>query len=333
MAEVTKGDMRGSEIEQSALSQLNVDYDDDSAVDMTPQSATSSVLSSVYDHVEENGRTYHRYKEGKYMLPNDEAEMDRLDLQHQLWMITLHDELFLAPIKNPKRALDIGTGTGIWAIEFANKHPDSHVVGCDLSPIQPAYIPSNCSFEVDDAEDEWNYAHKFDLIHGRAMVTCFKDPQKVFKSAFNALAPGGYFELQDAIVPLRAIDDTLQGTAAHDLTMRCMAAAEKLGVSWKHSANYVQYFQNAGFVDIVEKHFQWPINRWPKGKRMKTLGSYFKEDMIRGLEGMTMAVLTRGGGMTKEEVVALTTEARKDYDNTGIHAYLPIIVVYGRRPE
>jgi ribosomal protein L11 methylase PrmA len=39
------------------------------------------------------------------------------DLQHQLWLLTLHDELSLAPVKNPKNVLDIGTGTGIWAIE------------------------------------------------------------------------------------------------------------------------------------------------------------------------------------------------------------------------
>lgn len=32
-----------------------------------------SVTESIYDHIVENGRTYHRYKEGKYMLPNDEV--------------------------------------------------------------------------------------------------------------------------------------------------------------------------------------------------------------------------------------------------------------------
>ena len=32
-----------------------------------------SVSSSIYNYVVENGRTYHRYKEGKYMLPNDEV--------------------------------------------------------------------------------------------------------------------------------------------------------------------------------------------------------------------------------------------------------------------
>lgn len=37
------------------------------------RSSTQSVTESIYDHVVENGRTYHRYKEGKYMLPNDEV--------------------------------------------------------------------------------------------------------------------------------------------------------------------------------------------------------------------------------------------------------------------
>jgi hypothetical protein len=32
-----------------------------------------SVNSSIFEFVEENGRTYHRYKEGKYFLPNDEV--------------------------------------------------------------------------------------------------------------------------------------------------------------------------------------------------------------------------------------------------------------------
>ena len=29
-------------------------------------------------------------------------------------------KLFYAPLENPKRVLDIGTGTGIWAMEFGS---------------------------------------------------------------------------------------------------------------------------------------------------------------------------------------------------------------------
>ncbi len=41
-----------------------------------------------------------------------QAEMDRLDLIHEIFRLRLEGKLYLAPIDNPKRILDIGTGTG-----------------------------------------------------------------------------------------------------------------------------------------------------------------------------------------------------------------------------
>ena len=196
----------------------------------------------------------------------------------------------------------------------------------------PNSVPPNCRFEVDDVEDEWTYSQKFDLIHGRALVTCFKDPGTVIASAFNSLVPGGYLELQDVILPMRAIDDTLKGTSLDHWQTITIDSAAKLGTSWKHSGDYVRFFEEAGFVDVVENHFQWPMNTWPKGERMKMLGRYWQEDMLRGLESLSMAVLTRGAGFTKEKVLELTAEVRKDIVNKNIHAYLPVVVVYGRKP-
>ena len=54
--------------------------------------------------------------------------------------ITLGDKLYLAPIKKqPKNMLDIGTGTGIWAIEMGDEYPDTHIIGTDLSATQPTW--------------------------------------------------------------------------------------------------------------------------------------------------------------------------------------------------
>jgi len=150
------------ESQTPSIAALSVDSeeltDDDSALgDPSIYTTSTSVRSSVYDFVMENGRTYHAYREGKYELPNDEREQDRLDLQHHLFLLTLSGDLYNAPIKNlpggVHNALDIGTGTGIWAIDFATEFPAANVVGTDLSPIQPEFVPPNCHFEVDDAED------------------------------------------------------------------------------------------------------------------------------------------------------------------------------------
>ena len=51
--------------------------------------------------------------------PNDEQEQDRLDLSHHIYKMLFQGALHRAPVKDPRRVLDIGTGTGIWAIDFA----------------------------------------------------------------------------------------------------------------------------------------------------------------------------------------------------------------------
>jgi len=80
--------------------------------------STQSLTESVTNYPVINGRRYHRYKEGSYVFPNDEPENDRLDLQHKLLSLVHGGRIFFAPLRNPRRILDVGTGTGIWAIEM-----------------------------------------------------------------------------------------------------------------------------------------------------------------------------------------------------------------------
>jgi Methyltransferase domain len=134
-------------------------------------SSTASLSSSVTTFRMEYGRRYHAFDDDAYWLPNDEEEMARLDLQHIVWSISLNGRLFLAPLPTEmERALDLGTGTGKWAIEFADKHPAVQVIGTDLSPIQPTTVPPNCCFIVDNIEDEWVFRESFDYIHGRMLL-------------------------------------------------------------------------------------------------------------------------------------------------------------------
>ncbi|KAG9498185.1 hypothetical protein J7337_011080 [Fusarium musae] len=95
------------------------DTDADSAFGDDNASDTTSLRSSILRYREENGRTYHAYKDGAYALPNDEIENERLDLQHHLFLLTFDERLHAAPLpKTLNRAFDAGCGTGIWAIEF-----------------------------------------------------------------------------------------------------------------------------------------------------------------------------------------------------------------------
>ena len=52
------------------------------------------------------------------MLPNDEVERDRLVLQHEALKCLRNNQIYFAPIKDPRQILDVGTGVGIWAVEM-----------------------------------------------------------------------------------------------------------------------------------------------------------------------------------------------------------------------
>lgn len=301
------------------------------------RTSTYTVGSSLADEVvEENGRTYHVFKDGKYMLPNDEIELNRLDMQHKMWSITLDGKLHLAPIgPNPQNVLDIGTGTGIWAIEFANTYPSARVIGTDLSVIQPAQpevIPSNLSFEIDDAEDEWILPQKFDYIHGRTLATCFKDPPSIIGKAFDALAPGGYFELQDMC--LQTSDDgSMNGTALLEWQTHVKEAATKTGVEWTNVPNYKRWMIEKGFEGVTEVSFRWPSNQWSRVRKERLLGAWTQAQIDNGmLESVSTRLFMMKLGWEKERLDEFLARVRRDTKDPRIKAYSPITVVYGRKP-
>ncbi|KAI5463897.1 S-adenosyl-L-methionine-dependent methyltransferase [Mariannaea sp. PMI_226] len=293
--------------------------------------------SSILDYRRENGRTYHRYKDGKYYLPNDELENERLDLQHHLYFLTFENKLGFAPPNNRnsnvKRVLDLGTGTGIWAIDYADEHPEAKVIGVDLSPIQPNFVPPNVEFIIDDIDVEWNYNIPFDYIHSRMMNSCVKDWKVYLQKIFDNLTPGGYLEVQEIDAGFQSDDGTL--TEEHDLARwwsLLSDACAKLGQPFQTCDRIKEIMIEVGFIGIVDARFKWPTNRWPKDQKYKELGTWNNSNTNTVLESATLAPFTRVHGWTKEEVQVFLTGARKDLNNPKIHAYWPIRAIYGQKP-
>ncbi|KAG4423086.1 hypothetical protein IFR04_003723 [Cadophora malorum] len=314
-------------------SDSNTDRDDDSALGTSVVNSTVSIRSSIYEYMEENGRTYHAYNSGKYMLPNDEREQDRLDLQHHSFRIMLNGKLGLAPIKSPNRVLDLATGTGIWAIEFAQEHTESTVIGTDLSPIQPLYVPPNCKFEVDDAENDWSFSESFDYIHARAIVTCFKDNRAMVQKIFDNLKPGGYFEFQDPCFPMLSDDKTLNGTALEEWNNLMVESMSRIGRNLKDSQNWGQYMKDVGFVDVTETRLYVPVNPWAKGKKNKLLGAISYQNMSEGIASLSTAAFTRILGWDQPRLEVFLAKVREDLGSKDVHAYGIVYIVHGRRPE
>ncbi|KAL1842264.1 hypothetical protein VTJ49DRAFT_5649 [Mycothermus thermophilus] len=318
----------------------NVDEQDDGASTYgSIASSSTSIASSVMKLRQENGRKYHSYKpERGYILPSDEQESARLDLQHYIFCLTFDGELHVSPAgrdgKPLKRVLDAGTGTGIWAMEWADEHPESTVIGVDLSRIQPDFAPPNVTFYVDDLEEDWTHNEPFDFIYGRMLTGGLTDWPKFMKRAFDNLNPGGYLELADITFPAMCDDGTLSPDSAllkwNELSVK---AADLLNHSIESCKHYKRQMEEAGFVNVVEKLYKWPINSWPKDPKYKEIGAYTEQNFVNGLYGLSVALFTRALGWSAEELQVFLEEVKKDLRNRHIHAYWPIWVVYGQKPE
>jgi hypothetical protein len=74
--------------------------------------------------------------------------------------------------------------------EFADLHPSAKVIGTDLSPIQPTWVPPNVQFEVDDCTDEWVHEKdSFDYIHIRGMYGSIADWDALYKTIYRSVLP------------------------------------------------------------------------------------------------------------------------------------------------
>ena len=157
------------------------------------------MASTILRNREEYGRTYHKFRGGEndYWGPNDDQQNDQLDIGHHMLTILLGNRLYLAPINKETcgRVLDVGCGTGIWSLDFADAHPAAEVTGIDLSPIQPSWVPPNCHFAIDDIEEEWTFQPDyFDFIHIRCLMGSISNWPELYKQAYRHLAPGGWIE-------------------------------------------------------------------------------------------------------------------------------------------
>ncbi|KAM5433818.1 hypothetical protein MferCBS31731_006958 [Microsporum ferrugineum] len=283
--------------------------DSDSAVgsdgdENSLQSLTSSITSYVY----RNGRRYASFREGRYCLPNDEAESDRHDFLQHIYGMLFGGRLIFAPISDsPERILDIGTGTG------------------KVSP--------NISFEIDDAESEWTFRQRFDLIHFQNLNGAIRDWRRLLSQIYDNLMPGGYVEAKETDVYATCDDDSIpEDCHLRQWESNCIKACSLIGQTLTAPENVKRWMQEAGFVDVKEEQFKLPINTWPKDPELKLAGRYQQVQYSDALQPYALGLLVEVLGWSKEEMELFLVGLRKDLANRALHGYNIVRVITARKP-
>jgi ubiquinone/menaquinone biosynthesis C-methylase UbiE len=288
--------------------------------------STKSLTNSVWTFYRENGRTYHGYRSGSerplpsitpafsclisrcltvYPFPNDASETERLDFQYALLSHLLENKPHLAPLTSPRHVLDIGTGTGTWAIEMGDMYPNATIEATDLSPIQPTAVPGNVQFLIDDAEQaDWAVPiDYYDFVHTRMMLGCFQDFKAIIAHAFMHLKPGGWMESQEIMSNPQCDDGTMPDDwPFKEWTKYLDDAAMAVGRPLRIANKLKRWYAEVGFVDIQEKVIKIPVNTWPRDPDLKPLGKWWQQNILLGLQGFSLAHFTRVLGWSKDEI-------------------------------
>ncbi|KPM38631.1 hypothetical protein AK830_g7912 [Neonectria ditissima] len=206
------------------------------------ESSTASINSSILEYRTIHGRTYHSDQgNAQYWATNDEQQNESMDIN-----------------------------------DFADEFPGAEIVGTDVSPIQPGWVPPNLKFEIEDCTREWTFAPgSVDYVHIRWLVGSIPDWSALFAQAYQCCRPGGWFESLETSPVIECDDDT---------------GAKKLRTSFTVVQDGVQKraMEEAGFVDIQEFDFNTPLGGWPKDETLRELGRFAQLTIESDIEGYVL---------------------------------------------
>ncbi|KAK4064739.1 uncharacterized protein Triagg1_8926 [Trichoderma aggressivum f. europaeum] len=277
------------------------DDDDDSALGSDAGSSTASITSSILQYREIHGRRFHgETGTAQYWQSNDEAANESLDIN-----------------------------------DFADEYPDAQIVGTDISPIQPTWVPPNLQFEIEDCTQDWTFrSQDFDYVHMRWLLGSIQDWDALLQQAYRVLRPGGYIESLETSAIMTSDDGTVTETCPMGQWGKFfISGGKKIGRSFTVVEDETQRksIEAAGFVDIQEFNFKMPIGGWAKDPKLKELGQVAQMVLERDVEGY-IVFMANTLGWTREEILVYISMLRRDVRSKNFHAYYNQKVVWARKP-
>ncbi|EIW83089.1 S-adenosyl-L-methionine-dependent methyltransferase [Coniophora puteana RWD-64-598 SS2] len=239
-------------------------------------------------------RVYHVVADSAYVLPADEEEGNRLDLQHLLVKNVFGGRVIFAPIAftDEDNVLDNGTGTGAWIMDvFQSIPPTVSFYGVDLHiRLVPADPPENtqfiaCSFL--DLPADWT--DKFALVNQRLMLAALtrENWTKCISEIYRVLKPGAWVQLVEIDGYLFSDD--------HDESAEWFSSL--LGALFGHKG-LIQDCHKVIPSLLCEKGFENVVVEERKvrlGHKHGEDGIKMLENMVRVYQGMKAPIFEAGG--------------------------------------
>ena len=265
------------------------------------------------------------FADAPYMLPKDDAELNRLDFQHYMLRFALRG-LYAPLLEQPRAVLDVGCGTGRWALEMAQLFPQAQVVALDLvappdSTGAGVKRPQNYRFVEGNVLQGLAFDDEsFDFTHQRALLGAI--PEAAWPGVARELArvtrSGGWVQL---VEPAPA---PLGGPGMNALAQWTQEASMRRGINTAVGAQVGEFLRQAGLQDIHTREIKIPM-----GARAGRLG-VMAETNYFSLFNSTRNFIVAMGVTDAATYDSALAQARAELDTS--HYVSPYYLAYGRKP-
>lgn len=265
-----------------------------------------------------------------YPLPKDMGEINRLDFQHFLLRTGLRGN-YAAPVNQPADILDVGCGSGRWAMEMAALFPHARVVGLDLvSPPEDAnplgqgldVRPANYIFSVGNILEGLPFATgSFDFVHQRLLITAIPRDRwpSVIQELVRVTRPGGWVELAEC----GSAQDG--GPGYMGLWQSWIDFLNTRNVDFTIGRHIGQMLGNGGLVNVQQRVLNFPMGDW--GGR---IGRASATDCLAVGKALRAGVIAQNI-MPADRYDALYTRAQQEFAQRQGRGILPFYVAFGQR--
>ncbi len=283
--------------------------------------------------VDDDGRSYVAAGGRRHLadvpdiLPKDEQEVSRLDFQHHVLRYTMRGT-YAAPIRQPSSILDVGCGTGRWAMEIASLFPTANVIGLDV--VSPASrfpgmtesLPETYLFVSGNVLEGMPFSDaSFDFVHMRLLFTAIPAAQwaRVVGELARTTRIGGWVELVEGGLTQNG------GPALNAINSWISQIAARRGIDLAFGAQIGVMLQRAGLENVVFRDMYLPVGHY--GGRA---GQMTAADTFALIEALRPIVIAQGVASPQTFDRALET-ARLEVDLPGTQCVRPFYVAYGTR--
>lgn len=259
-----------------------------------------------------------------YLLPKDLGETNRLDFQHYMLRYALKGN-YAAPLHTPRDILDVGCGTGRWAIELARQFPGANVIGMDVAPppvdmsAAPDARPENYAFVQGNALERIPFPdNSFDFVHQRFLALAIPAARwpGVVAELLRITRPAGWVELVETEPPLGApaIDQLaswgIELTKRRDINMSLMARIGDL-------------LRNGGATEVSSRTVAIGVGK-PNGR----VGAMAAVDYLTALSAVR-GPLAKMGVVNEASFDAMMARGRQEFDQGVFNQ--PVYLAFGRK--